>query len=83
MGIYGSKIGCMSCNYPSPFVTCSIAKKNRYAKKYSLNAPPENPVTSLSFNMTNFDRKPELGSPDFSTVIDNKSQAIRAEDTPS
>lgn len=76
MGIYGSKIGCMSCNYPSPFVTCSIAKKlkNRYAKKYSLNAPPEDPVTSFSINMTNFDRKPELGSPDFSTVIDNKNQ---------
>ena len=68
---------------PSPFVTCSIAK-NRKTKKYTLNATPESPVTSsvpTSINMTNIDQKLELGNPDLSTVIENKSQDILAEAT--
>ena len=67
----------------SLFVTCSIAK-NRNKKKYSLNATPESPVTSsapTTINMTNIDQKLELGNPDLSTVIENKSQDILAEAT--
>ena len=67
----------------SPFVTCSIAK-NRNKKKYSLNTTPESPVTSstpTTINMTNIDQKLELGNPDLSTVIENKSHDILPETT--
>lgn len=36
---------------------------------------------STNITMTNVDQKPELGNPDFSTVMENKSPDILDEDT--
>ena len=90
MVVDGSKMGCKPFNYPSLFVTCSVAK-NRNAKGYSPNALPESPnalpespeksCAPTSIKMTNIDQKSELRSPDLSTVIENESQDIHAKDT--
>ena len=47
MGVDGSKMGYKSFNFPSLFLTCSIAK-NRKAKGYSPNALPESPEKSCA-----------------------------------